>query len=142
MTLVKRNTDNFFPAVFDELLNTDWFGGVSNPTNTTPAVNVIEKDDAFEIAVAAPGFAKENFEISLDNNVLTIKAVTQDVDTEKTAKYARKEFNNSAFTRSFKLTNTIDNGSISGDYKAGILTVSLPKREEAKAQPKRLIEIA
>jgi len=115
---------------------------VSNSTNTTPAVNVIEKDDVFEIAVAAPGFDKENFEISLDNNVLTIKAKMEDADTKEVAKYTRKEFTNSAFTRSFKLTNAIDNGAISGDYKAGILTVSLPKREEAKAQPKRLIEIA
>jgi len=142
MTLVKRNTDNFFPSVFDELLNTDWFGGVSNTVNSTPAINVIEKDDTFEIAIAAPGFTKENFEISLDNKVLTISASTEDANTEKTEKYTRKEFNYGAFTRSFTLTNTIDSTGISGDYKAGILTVTLPKREEAKAQPKRLIEIA
>ena len=140
MTLVKRNPDAFFPAVFDELVNTDWFGGTSNTVSSTPAVNIIEKDDTFEIAIAAPGFTKKDFEISLDNKTLTITATQQTEKEGKTEKFTRKEFDYGTFKRSFTLTNTIDSAAISGDYNAGILKVSLPKREEAKAQPKRLIE--
>lgn len=142
MTLVKRNPDAFFPAVFDELVNTDWFGGTSNTVSSTPAVNIIEKDDTFEIAIAAPGFTKKDFEISLDNKTLTITATQQTEKEGKTEKFTRKEFDYGTFKRSFTLTNTIDSAAISGDYNAGILKVSLPKREEAKAQPKRLIELA
>ena len=142
MTLVKRNNTDFFPTIFDELLNTDWFGGVSNVNTTSPAVNVVEKDDAFEIAIAAPGMHKEDFEVTLDNDTLTIIANRKTENKEVKGRYTRKEFGYGNFKRSFHLNDTIDSAAINGDYKDGILAVSLPKREEAKAQPKRLIEIA
>ncbi len=141
MTLVKRNNPDFFPSMLDDFFKTDWLGGVSNLVTNNPAVNIIEKDDLFEIEVAAPGFTKKDFEVDVDNEVLTIAATAQE-QKEGETNYARREFNYNSFKRTFTLSDAINSAAIKGDYKNGILTVTLPKREEAKAQPKRLIKIA
>ena len=77
MSLVKRTNENWLPSIFDDMFKTDWLGGTTNVNSigvSIPAVNIIEKDSGFEVAVAAPGKTKEDFNIELDNDVLTISA--------------------------------------------------------------------
>jgi len=143
MSLVKR-TDRL-PFILDDILNTDWFGGTSNGQKigfNTPAVNVKESDNDFVIELAAPGLVKKDFNIELDNEVLTISSEVKKETTEEKDNYTRKEFGYSAFKRSFTLPDTVDIVDILASYNNGILSVKLPKKEEAKVQPKRLIEIS
>lgn len=143
MNIVKRrNTD--FPSIFDDLFQTDWFGGIANAnTNTNvPAVNIKETADEFALELAAPGKTKEDFELSLDHDVLTISTEHKQEETKTEENYTRREFSYSSFKRSFKLPQTVNKESINATYTNGILNVTLPKREEDKVKPKRLIEIS
>ncbi|MHA7057846.1 Hsp20/alpha crystallin family protein [Aquimarina sp. M1] len=143
MSLVKK-TDRL-PFIFEDIFNTDWFGGITNENKlgfSTPAVNVKENDNNFVIELAAPGLVKEDFNIELDNDVLIISSEAKNETTEEKDSYTRKEFSYSTFKRSFTLPDTVNSGDIQASYDNGILSVTLPKKEEAKVQPKRLIEIS
>ncbi|MFZ0491045.1 MAG: Hsp20/alpha crystallin family protein [Salegentibacter sp.] len=146
-SLIKRNEANWLPSVFDDMFRTDWLGGTTNVNSigtSIPAVNIQESEDNFLVAVAAPGKTKEDFNIELDNDVLTISSEEkkEKETTEKTGRFTRKEFSYSNFKRAFSLPETVDSQKISASYKNGVLEISLPKKEEAKVQAKRMIEIA
>lgn len=146
MNLVKRNEANKQPSVFDDMFNTDWLGGTTNFNKigtSIPAVNIQETDDHFMVAVAAPGKTKKDFNIELDNDVLTISSEEkkEKENSDKNQIYTRKEFSYSTFKRAFSLPETVNTEKISAAYNNGILEINLPKREEAKVQPKRMIEI-
>jgi len=148
MNIVKRKNADF-PSIFDELFQTDWFGGIANQVaNQTniPATNIKETADNFTLEVAAPGKAKEDFILSLDHDVLTISTEDKKTDAETSSalaeKYTRKEFSFEGFKRSFKLPQTVNKKEINATYTNGILHVALPKREEDKVKPKRTIEIS
>jgi HSP20 family protein len=137
MNLVKRQKPVFTSLIDDLFLNQDW----SQINTTVPAANIIEADDHFNIELAAPGKKKSDFKIELDEGVLTISSETETKSTEKEGSFTRKEFGYSAFKRSFNIPDTVVADKISAKYKEGILTVSLPKKEEALPQPKKLISI-
>ena len=142
MNLIKRNTLPF-PSIIDELLKPDWLGGMQNFNTNVPAVNIKETDTSFAIELAAPGKSKEDFNIEIDHNVLTISSEEKTEKEEKTneGKYTRKEFSYASFRRAFTLPDTVNTDSINATYENGVLHVALPKREEALPKPKRLIEI-
>ena len=137
MNLVKRQKPVFTSLIDDLFLNQDW----SQINTTVPAANIIEADDHFNIVLAAPGKKKSDFKIELDEGVLTISSEIETKSTEKEGSFTRKEFGYSAFKRSFNIPDTVVADKISANYKEGILTVSLPKKEEALPQPKKLISI-
>ena len=146
MTLVKRNSDNSFPSLFDNFFSRDWMdwnsSNYSNTNTTLPAVNVREDDHEFTIEVAAPGMKKDDFKISLDNNQLTISSEIKNENESKDGKYTRREFSYQSFHRSFRLpVNLINGDKISAKYDEGILCIHLPKKEEAKPKPSRMIAI-
>jgi HSP20 family protein len=111
-------------------------------SGTVPAVNVAESKEGFKIEVAAPGLQKADFKLNLEKNQLTISAQKEQKEDEATEKYTRKEFKYSSFQRTFTLPNTVDGEKIAATYADGILSIALPKREEAKEKPAREIEIA
>ena len=143
MNLVKRSAVNF-PSILDELLKPDWLGGTQSFNATIPAVNVKENDTRFELELAVPGKTKDDFNIEIDRNVLTIssefKNENEEIDGE--GRYTLKEFSYSSFRRSFTLPETVNAENINAFYENGVLNVMLPKKEEALPKPKRLIEIA
>jgi len=140
MNLIKRNTVPF-PSIIDELLKPDWLGGIQSFNTNVPAVNIKETDTSFGIELAAPGKKKEDFNIEIDHNVLTISSEEKTEKQETEGKYTRKEFSYSSFRRAFTLPETVNTESINATYENGVLYVALPKREEALPKPKRLIEI-
>lgn len=147
MSLIKRNEANWLPSVFDDMFKADWLGGTTNVNSigtSIPAVNIQESDENFIVAVAAPGKTKEDFNIELDNDVLTISSEEkkESETTEKNGRFTRKEFNYSNFKRAFSLPETVDSEKISAAYNNGVLEIMLPKKEEAKVQAKRMIEIS
>jgi len=150
MSLVKRTpADNWLPSIFDDMFKTDWLGGTSNVNNigvSIPAVNIQETEDNFLVEVAAPGKVKEDFNIELNNDVLTIssEAKKENTETKKEGKgkFTRREFSYSTFKRAFSLPETVDSSKINASYENGVLLINLPKKEEAKVPAKRLIEIS
>ena len=144
MTLL-RKTNSEFPAF------TNWFedilGNVEtsiniNKNSTMPAVNIAEEDDVFRIDFAIPGMKKSEFNINLDNNILTVKSENEEENEENNTNFTRKEFSYSSFQRSFTLPDSANGEEIKAEYENGILQIEIPKREEAKTKPKRKIEIA
>lgn len=105
-----------------------------------PAVNIKETEDSFSVEVAAPGKSKEDFNIELDNDVLTISSEDrkENETTEEKGRFTRKEFSYSTFKRAFSLPDSVDNTKISASYNNGVLEIALPKKEEAKVQEKIL----
>jgi len=145
MDLVKRNNSNgLFPSLMEELFRPDWAGGqnVNNGTRAVPPVNIKETDHAYEVELSAPGKKKDDFNIDVENELLTISAeFKSENSTEENGKYTRKEFSYSSFRRSFTLPETIKEDDIKASYEDGILKITLPKKEEALPKPKRYIEI-
>ncbi len=142
MTLIRKNYVDF-PAIgnwIEDIFSKD-LEVVSRFKGTIPAVNIRESNDCFLVEVAAPGFVKENFDIDLDNNVLTISSIKNDEIEKVEGTYTKREFNYSEFKRSFTLPETADCEKIEAKYEKGILEVRILKKEEANIQPKRKIEI-
>jgi HSP20 family protein len=140
-TLVKTQ---FAPKHFNGFFGNNLLNEFYTPAfaGTVPAVNVLENKEGFKIEVAAPGLQKGDFKLNLEKNQLTISAQKEQKEEENTEKYTRKEFKYSSFQRTFTLPNSIDGEKIAATYTDGILSVTLPKREEAKEKPAREIEIA
>lgn len=113
---------------------------VSPAATSNPSINVLETAEHFKIEVAAPGFDKSDFNVSTEKNVLTL-AAKKEGNNEPNGTLRRKEFSYSAFERTFRLPDTIDAAAIEASYVNGILTVTLPKRDEAKEKPAKKIEI-
>ena len=145
MTLVKK-TNGFYPtlhSVFDDFWGNNWMLPVKEKAeNTIPAVNVQESDNEFKIDVAAPGYAKNDFSVTLENEILTISVEKKNENTEENDNYKRKEFSYSSFIRKFNVPNElVDTERVEANYENGILHLVIPKREEIKPKPARLIEI-
>ena len=145
MTLVRYN--NRFPRFFDDFFTKDldrFFEGDTANAHL-PAVNVKEDENGFQVEVAVPGFKKEDFKVELDQDVLTIASEQEDQHEEKDEQgnYVKREFRHQSFKRSFRLPeHVVDGDKIEARYEAGILYLTLPKREEVKPKPARLIDIA
>jgi len=92
-----------------------------------PKVNVINNDTDVTIEAAIPGLDKEDVTVQVTEGVLTIQGTSnQHVDT-KNSQYVKREIKRSAFQRSFRLGENLDENNISGEYDNGILTLVIPK---------------
>ena len=149
MSIIKRNSNNFFmPELFDDFISRNLFDwGTSNFSNTgttLPAVNIRESNENFEVEMAAPGMNKNDFNILLEGNTLTITSEKSDEQEEKDGeKFSRREFRYQSFQRRFTLPKeVVDVDQINAKYENGILKLSIPKKEEAKQKPPRTINIS
>ena len=143
MTLVRFTGNPLIDRFFDTDLF-DWTSKNYSKTNTTlPSVNVKENDNEFSIEVAAPGFDKNDFKIEVHNDVLTVSSEkqTENETKDESERYTKREFSYQSFSRSFSLPLTADGDKVEAVYDKGILTVSIPKKEEAKPKAPRAIEI-
>jgi HSP20 family protein len=138
MTFVKVNpfapvaTQRFqhnFDRLLSDVFNTPVFN--DDVKNTTPSVNVVETTENFRLDIAAPGLAKEDFKINLEDKTLTISAEKKS-ETIEGEKNVRREFTYATFKRTFTLPETIAVADIKATYEAGILTLTLPKTEPQK----------
>lgn len=149
MSIIKRN--DVFPrmnSMFDDLFTRDfwnWGLGNNSTTNTTiPAINIRETKDNFEVEMAAPGMKKDDFKVELDGNMLTISSEKQEETEEKEGeRYTKQEFSYQSFQRTFQLPkDVVDSEKIEAHYENGILQLVIPKKEEARQKPPRMIQIS
>ncbi|MEG0017975.1 MAG: Hsp20/alpha crystallin family protein, partial [Hydrogenoanaerobacterium sp.] len=118
------------PSTFGKTVREDVLG--------FPPVNIVEKNDAYNLQVAAPGFEKSDFKIKLDGNILTISVEKTAETKSETEKLIRREFSAKSFKRTFTVDEKIDATNINAKYENGILHVVLPKKEEVKAAAKEI----
>ena len=150
MTLVKRNGSllNQMPVLFDDFFNRDLFNwgnqNFSDTNTTVPAVNIKETAENYEVEVAAPGMTKKDFKVELEGNSLTISSERSNEKVERAdERYSRKEFSYQSFQRTFTLQKDVmDIDKIQAKYENGLLHLLIPKKEEAKQKPPRLIQIS
>jgi len=132
------------PGLFDEFFNGNLLPNYieEGAWKSTPAVNIYETNEKFEIEIAAPGLEKEDFKIDLKNDYLLVYSEKKDKKEEKEkGKVVRSEFRYSSFQRSFALPKDIDATAINATHKNGILIIELPKKVEQKDSLVRQIEI-
>ena len=143
MTVVKFNNrpangfnllDNFFnelPTFFKDDFGTKAQGFIP--------VNVKETKDAYQLEVVAPGFEKNDFNVNLEKNILTISAEKKTEFGNKDEKQILKEYNYHSFKRSFTVDEKVDAEKIEAKYVNGVLTLNLPRKEEVKASAKEIL---
>ena len=141
MNLIRKQ-NAFFPSLVDELFNQDRRVRTSSISSTTPAVNLIEQDTQFLIELAAPGNKKEDFEIEIEDGILSISSSNEEENTSEKETFTRHEFSYNSFRRSFTIPESVDVSTIEANYNEGVLLIKLLKLEEALPQPKKLITIS
>ena len=103
-----------------------------------PTVDIYENKDQIVIEAELPGMNREDFDLSFENNIITLRGERRFEKKDESDNYHRVERSYGSFTRSFTLPPTVSGDGISAEYRNGVLRVALPKREEVKA---RRIEI-
>lgn len=109
---------------------------------TVPAINIKENEKSFEIEVAAPGVAKENFKINLEKDVLTVSSEKESKNENDKDNFMKREFGFNSFSRSFSIPESVNADKIKASHNNGVLTIELPKIEEAKLKNKKEIKIS
>ncbi len=97
-----------------------------------PAVDVTEKADNFIVSAELPGLTKDDINLTLQNNVLTMSGSKKRETESKSDRYHRLERSFGSFCRTINLPTSVDASKIDADFKNGILTLELPKVEEAR----------
>ena len=141
MSLTKWTDRGLFPSItslFDDFF-ADQDGFLKTAfTGTLPAVNVEETDEAFKLELAAPGKNKEDFNIEVDKNVLTISSEEEARHEEEEKNYTRREYSYRSFRRSFRLPEGTDSATIVAAYDNGVLYVTIPKTADVEMNVKTI----
>jgi HSP20 family protein len=106
--------------------------------NVTPAIDIVEKDKAFEVTAELPGLDAKNIDLQLSDGVLTIKGEKQEDKEEKTKDRYVSERRYGSFRRSLQIPGSVDAEKIEANFKGGVLTVTLPKSPEAQKNQKTI----
>ncbi len=145
MLPTRRNNQVWFPDFFNDFFDNNW---LDRPSYTTPAINVLEKDNAYELQVAAPGMNKNDFHISLDNEgdlVIKMEKKCENNGKEnehKNGHWLRREFSYEKSQQTLVLPEDADREKICAKMENGVLTVSVPKlAPKAQENSTKVIDI-
>lgn len=130
MSSIMKNffdNDSFFGHYMDKWWDT-----------AQPAMNIAETDAAYTVDIVVPGFNKEDINIDVDNDILTISAEAKQETSEEKKEYTRKEYNFSSFSHSFHLPDNVKDDSITAEYKDGVLKLSMPKTDKQITASKKI----
>lgn len=135
------NRNSWIPDVFSDFFDTDF---MPRTKATAPAINVKETDKAYVVEVAAPGLKKEDFEVNIDddgNLHIKMESKTEKKDEDKKEHYLRREFAYSKYEQTLLLPDDVVKDQVAAHVDNGVLTIDLPKCEEAAKKVCRKIEI-
>ncbi len=130
----RGSSQEHFSRIFNELFERT--GQESNLTTWAPAVDIFENEHALVVKADLPDVDPKDLDIRVENNILTIRGERKFEKKSNEGNYLRVERSYGSFARSFSLANTVNSEAIKADYQNGVLTLSVPKREEAK--PKQI----
>ena len=106
----------------------------SDPDRWSLALDVIEEEDAILVNASVPGVKPEEIDVTIENDVLTIKGETASTSEVKEDTYRLRERRTGSFHRTLRLPDTVDTDKAATRYENGVLTVTLPKSETKKAK--------
>ena len=135
MTLVKWTNNPVLNEMFNGMYRRPVY---HNCDYNRPSANIIDNEKDFTIELAAPGMKKDEFNINLENDVLTISIEKKEEEMKDERNFTRREFRYDSFSRSFTLPDIVDQDKIKADYKNGVLSVLLPKSEEVKVKGREI----
>jgi HSP20 family protein len=147
MTLVKKSS---FPSLFNERWMTDFFNTdrffdsdllKDAYVPALPLANIIEEEKEFVIEMAVPGMEKKDFNIAIENGIITISAEKKVEKEEVNKNFTRKEFSYNTFSRSFTLPENVNEEKIVANYENGLLKLYLGKKVLTKVPPKKEIAV-
>ncbi|MEO6760307.1 MAG: Hsp20/alpha crystallin family protein [Saprospiraceae bacterium] len=123
-------------SIFDR--NLAGFVGHDGLSNTQPAVNVLETEQAFLLELSAPGFDKTEFSLRVENEQLIVEGKHEVAAEPTEQKFTRREFQVASFQRSFKLPKNVNQDAVQAAYENGVLKITLDKKAEVKPVPKSI----
>ena len=123
---------------FDNLFRDLAKGGFSQLVSQNPAADIVETENTIQVKVDLPGHSAKDIQVKLEGDTLTILSERKQEKEEKGENYLRTERSHGLFSRSFVLPSSVDGSKPEARYVNGVLTVTLPKAEAAKA---RVIEV-
>ena len=138
MLPVRRTADSWLPDIFNDFFDNSW---MERANYTAPAINVIENEKEYEVELAAPGLAKEDFQIHIDgegNLQIAMEKKNEQKEGHKHGRYLRREFSYEKFAQTLLLPDDVDQEKIEAKMENGVLNIHLPKRE--KAQPAETVK--
>jgi HSP20 family protein len=132
--------DSVFQNTLSRFFDDDFWGFNGITTSNQVPVNIRETDKTYEMDVVAPGLRKEDFNVNISDNMLTVSFEHKEENKEenKSEGYLRQEYRMQSFARSFTLDDTVDADKISAHYDNGVLHLSLPKKEGAQRITKNI----
>lgn len=145
--LTKRNGDTpALKSIFTDFFASDYpyfdldvLGG--RTFKDVPAANIRDNAKDFQIELAAPGLKKKDFHVKVENGMICIEAEKEFSKEEKHEDLLRKEYNYNSFSRKFRLPDYVKPDEVKAKYTDGILSVTIPKKEEVIRKPVKEIEI-
>ncbi|MFD2514132.1 Hsp20/alpha crystallin family protein [Pontibacter locisalis] len=139
-----RSTFSNFFSDMDRFFDNDFWGMPMQMNRqmmaNMPATNIRENEKDYSIEVAAPGMKKEDFNIDVNEGMLTISSHKEEEKKQEEENYTRREYNYSSFSRSFRLPESVNEDDIKASYKDGVLHLSVPKGKEQE-KPKKKIKV-
>lgn len=143
MTITKYHPRTTFVTPLNDLMNglfnrdIGHFIGHDDLRHHGPAVNILDSDVGYSLQMLVPGLAKEDLKLQVENDILTISAEKKEV-TKEGERFTRREFGRPAFSRSFKLPNTVNTSAISAELTNGVLHLTLPRTESAMPKSREI----
>lgn len=132
MSVIRYNANDFVPTSFSSLVDKFFNDSLTRSGGSTfiPKVDIVETAEAFEVQLAVPGLNKEDFNIELNDNYLTVSGERKFSDEKKDKSYHSIETHYGSFSRSFSLPENVDASKINAKYNNGILELTIPKDEK------------
>ena len=135
-SMLDRDFDTFFNSIFGE---SPKHIVRNSAVSTIPRANITKNDESYLITLAAPGLTRDDFNISVENNTLSITSESVDESVVNDSSYTTKEFSYGAFTRAWSLPEGVNSNAINARYEAGLLKVEIPT--EGKTAQKVVIDV-
>jgi HSP20 family protein len=123
----KNNPWSFLDKTFEDF--GDEFFGLNPFKSSEPACNIKETEKEYQIDMSIPGFSKNDVNINIENDVLTVNGLVEDIKETEEENWHRKEFRAQSFTKQWRLPEDVTNDEISAKFENGILKLSLGKKE-------------
>ena len=128
----------------DRVLKNDFMDMWNNDIQSTvPSINITEGKNNYTVEMAAPGLKKDDFNISISGNLMTISSEKESEvrEPKNGPNYSRMEYNYSSFSRSFSIPENTDTENIKAKYTDGILNLTIPKKGETKSTKGQKIKV-
>lgn len=140
ITRTRPATLPVFQDLFERLFDDDMFREVSGTPMHSVPVNIRNTDGSYELSIVAPGLSKDDFNIQINRDMLTVSFEKKEEAKEERDNWIRREYSHRSFSRSFHLDDTVNTEAIEASYTDGLLSITIPKKAPSEL-PIRTISV-